>query len=1696
MIATWIPAGLSLLAAASVSVDPPQVPARGIQHARMRLDRAAMVHLRAANNSPIACTLIDQMRGPFASNDHCELDLLLDPGPYRVRLEAPTDAKGAVALTAQAFQEENPSPPRLDPGRGMEQKLLPQQQASHWVHLDARTFVHLWARGRTAGAVALWRDGEWLESLKQTRGDISPVAGQPIHEWQLAGWLEKGDYLMTVYGTSPLDWTRGAPDDTVTVGNELPDFPTSGSLSTTLPAVGVLAFGLPFAGAVATLELDPAPAVPAELLLHAVRDKDGIEIAQSSGHCRVEARSLVPQCMALSQSGVRALLEIRGAPGTPVRIRAERFASWPSDGQPRSETMEFGPPSSELKLRVPRKGAYTIETKDVPPDPDAAPLSCLLIEDGPAQAQVVAHDTWRIDPARAEERSFNTDGTQAVIGFFLADARDMVISTTGERQSRCELYRVESRGRTRLGSSQTEGQPCRLSLALAAGIYELQLDGGSRGIETVRLAPAALSANPASSPPSKKLGCQFAGVELRADRSYRVKLSRTGTIAARGLAVRPARSMPSAVAAWSPSRQPLPAFSPDLSPPARLVPGTARSFDFARDQSHSLLFEVKEVGLYALTSEGLLATECRLRTQTTAVLTSAAGTGRGRNCLIESYLRPGRYLATVTATGQSRGHAAVRLIRQSPRPGPVLTNDGQAFFAVPADEMVQQRIVIAAGGRMRLETHAPGATLACRFEDMDGWPLVPVPGPCRLDTKLARGRYLWTQFPLTVESRRQTRLARVSDPVVLKGPRPHPIAFNTWYEVQLDEGGKDRFLFDLEVDLDVQIGLTNLMQGRLLRVEPDGKTLIPVAAVAAQPQHHDETDGAAQQEEEGPNTAEQSSDEAGNEAGDEGGDEGGDENGDEGNADEQGADEGQNRRKERPAQVATRRSPPVATIRLPAGHYQLVTEHLHGSSEIAYRLFVGSDDLAPGMSKLIAVPFRARVRVPRSGVLHLSTEGQTDVRCRLYRAGGDLVAESAALGDDWNCHLAETIAAGDYTLVVEAEALVAGPSQLSLDMPSARWLGDLVDGSIAVERQPVELALPKTSATVLQAVGLRSSTPFSLALVDEQGRLVERRSEQRDGSFLLNARGGSHRLLLWTSHGSAHVQANRAVRAFVDSGMDGTVPAGAAARVSIARTGRYGLGRGLFCLAESERGVLRPCGPEASLEAGPTLFAAMDQGARESLALTERVGWFNSPTTETMILGRRPFVQIQRSQGAAVHLLRVRGLDQTSSGPACGLGTGVRALREQECLAASNVSVEAQARLSFAGPSETAQVTRFSLPWPRTIHALSLGETILEAGAGGARLGLPHRLVRAELLLPPEAWAVLLDPAGTAVDLCPPEKDLAPCVFHGANAGDILLWAPREGRVQVTLMAGEVPQRASLVGGLLELAPRTAGTLSVPIPASPEARNIEITGASSCAIRGLDGTRQSGCQGILPPQITAQVTIEHGGDPVRVLVWPRDQAREAVLFPAPAGPDGGAIETGQSVRLAGGLVTRTVVLAAPTVLRLRAASGVCALWGEKGIRAVEGLGDGCSLARLLEPGRYHIAVRGFADRPLHGTLSLLRSPIEDLGEGVGAERWIAPGETRLFRFRTRAPGRVGLGLQVAADTLDCAVLDLGHQTLGRGCQQLLTLEPGTYLLSIAAREREKPARFRPVLLGLAGSQIPVPPEYLEDLFQRSGLDVH
>ncbi len=198
----------------------------------------------------------------------------------------------------------------------------------------------------------------------------------------------------------------------------------------------------------------------------------------------------------------------------------------------------------------------------------------------------------------------------------------------------------------------------------------------------------------------------------------------------------------------------------------------------------------------------------------------------------------------------------------------------------------------------------------------------------------------------------------------------------------------------------------------------------------------------------------------------------------------------------------------------------------------------------------------------------------------------------------------------------------------------------------------------------------------------------------------------------------------------------------------------------------------------------------------------------------------------------------------------------------------------------------------------------------------------------------------------------------------------------------------------------------------------------------------------------------------------------------------------------KALRLSGETVERTLTLPADAVIHLRSDTGVCGLGQEATVLLVDGLERGCTFDRLLKAGTYRLQVRGFADQPLSGSLTWTHEPVKELTEGVAKDTgWVAPGQTRYFRFSTASAGHVGLGLQVPAEVLQCSVLDTAQRVLGEGCQQFLALEKGSYLLAIhAPATLERPLSFKPVLVGLAGAKTDVPEEYLRDFFNRIGAN--
>ncbi|MBI5547498.1 MAG: hypothetical protein HY901_26750, partial [Deltaproteobacteria bacterium] len=904
----------TLLAAAigALAVNPPSMPATGSQQSIVTVDRTSMVRLSTSNPAGTSCQVVDHLRGPFASSGetgrtNCDLDLLLDAGIYKVRLTSPLKGKGSVTLKAEPFQEVNSPLLRLVPGRTIDQTLKLRQQASFWLHLDKRQFVPLRISGRTAGEVQLWKSGVWSESVEVRPRSVSPTPGRAIHEWWIGRFLEAGDYLLTVYGTGAQKWTRGPEDDSLSVSYLFDPLPPEGVVEAVVPATGVLVWSMPKARPVANLQVAVSPAAPVELSLHSMGDDGSWSIHSVDRACRVEAKALVPQCTAIGQEERSHAIVLRGPPGTRVRLETARYVTGGAlaDG-------DYGPPSSDVTFEATASGPHLVSLQDVPADSDAAPLACVLRRSRPnGEWETVARDLLPLASGKAIERSFNYDGSEQAVWFEVASGGSVSLSTSGERKSRCELFRIESSGSRSRVSETTEAPGCKLEKNLSPGAYELKLYEGSSGIETLRLASESKSwfgsGKPAEKIPGAKTGCLFPKVVLEKGAAYRIEANRYAQ-GARGLSVRfhplaldrllafelapgatlelpVAAGKPLSVAAEGPvsvafagasheckdgsacrlpetsvagallltsraagpvtvrlSRplppppvEPLQAYAPTFAPVPSLGLDAPVHFDFARTEAHSLVFDIKEAGLYHLTTTGLLATECQVRTPASPGLASNTTGGRGRNCLVAAYLRPGRYLATVSTVGESRGRAGVQLERRPSRPGPETAIDSTVFFKTDADTLLSQKLLVGgkAGGRAKLETIARGASVSCRLEDKDGWPVEPVPTPCSLTREFAPGQYLWVQLPLTVESMRRTQFEKIRPPIVLKGGKPHTIGFNQWYQAKLGKSGKDELLFELEAELDVQLALTDSMQGRLYRVAEDGG-LAPVEFISPQ----------------------------------------------------------------------------------------------------------------------------------------------------------------------------------------------------------------------------------------------------------------------------------------------------------------------------------------------------------------------------------------------------------------------------------------------------------------------------------------------------------------------------------------------------------------------------------------------------------------------------------------------------------------------------------------------------------------------------------------------------------------------------------------------------------------------------------------------------------------------------------------------
>ncbi|MBL8949960.1 MAG: hypothetical protein JNK82_04230 [Myxococcaceae bacterium] len=1689
---TALPIAHALFVSA-VSLSTSTVPAEGRQTATVTLDKAAMVRLSATSQSGTSCDVVDRVRGPFARSgeagtSNCQLDLLLDAGTYQLRLESAKRGKGKVTLAAAELVELNPTPSRLTEHALQHFDLKSGQQASFWLTVKRGTVPALRVSGRTAGDVRLWRNGEWVEAVAFEAQTVSPEPGRPIHEWWLNPSLESGDYLVRIYGTNAHAWAGGNENDEVEVALGHRDGPSGRALAFTLGRSGVTTVRIPPQGWANLLTLDATPTAPVELHVDTT--------STSRPACRIERKALVPQCAGWAYDRVSHVLYVRGPAGT------KGLVEWgPLDGNG-----WYGGYYGTASVNVPFRsqgGLNLVALHDLPLDTDAAPLGCMLV----ANDQRLAWDFPAIGAGASLDTKFNYDGSGQLVWFDVKSSGRYRIEAKGGRKSRCELYRFAPTKPTleRISQTSVDTKACSLTVMLNEGSHQLSLFEGNAGIEQLVITEEGRAG---AKPIPPKAGCLLPSTTLLSG-AHTLHTNRAGRISARGVVVEQlplrldvplhltldpgkkvslplARSTaaiahtsagatlavgpetielnnpgaePLGITVYAPSQLPATAglekYAPKLEPLAIAKADAPVFFDFDRDESHSMVFQVEQPGLYHVSTQGLLATRCALRTPVNPDVARDSGGGRGRNCLVSGYLKPGRYMLTATTVGESRGRASVLLTRRPLQTAAALSGGGDTFFRAGAGDLIQQKLVVTKAGTYELATTAQGAGagLKCRLDDGDGWPLTAVPTSCNAPRTFKAGTYGWSQLPLTVESMRHTHLQRVVPPAVLTGNKPHALDFFTWYQARLGNDGRDELTFKLDGAAEVDVVLTNGMQGRLFLLG-EGKSakaieVVPSSGSSGAPELqavHDE-DAATPDEPVEPIESYPC----------------------------EGEDCG-----EAPAVpaaqplVATDAPPPPGghKVKLEAGSYRLVTEHARGDVAIDYQVHLGSAVLMPGMTRTLATPARLPISVPRDGTLKLRTRGEADVRCRLFDRAGQLVLEGRENGPDWNCSLAEPIAKGDYTLVLESETQSRSLSTLSLQLAATESRGVATDGARYELKSAVQIIeVPKGDA--VQVLTFTSGkAPFSCALEDASGAVLARRSRVTGCTLHVRPKTETYRVRLWAAEGAPVVTAALASKPAVS--------------VALATAGRFKTAAGAMCLSAARSGLMRPCGPEVSLEAGEHVFA-------DAVTPTEVAQ--RDAATQTLSLWQQPWLQAVDAPGRLV-LLEARVGHGERAAPACSFGAGaVHELTDTACFAASGISGKPVARVWAAtteGAAVNAAVRMRPVALPDARIELKAGRQRIDWAGEAVVLALPARPARASLMLPAGAWAVHLSGA-QAVGLCAPKATLAHCALSGTG-GTLVLVSDVERRAEVALDLLEAPQKQRTFDGLYEAVPRVAGVLQLDVAAAAASRTLVVEGDVRCVTALADGARLTGCRVELPAGQAAEVEIDHAAGPLRVLAFAAGRELQARLGVQPPALPPPPVAASTEVSLASGRTDRTLVVERDAVVHLSAEAGVCGLFKGAELLAVDGFGRGCELVRVLPPGTYRAVVRPFDGVVASATFRWSSEPVLTLADGVGGEDWLAPSQSRVYRFATKSKGNVGLGVQAVDEALDCSIYDEQLTLLGEGCQQFLLLEKGSYLLSVKlpAKRGAAPLKFKPVLLGLAGAKAEVPREYLEELFRRSG----
>lgn len=142
---------------------------------------------------------------------------------------------------------------------------------------------------------------------------------------------------------------------------------------------------------------------------------------------------------------------------------------------------------------------------------------------------------------------------------------------------------------------------------------------------------------------------------------------------------------------------------------------------------------------------------------------------------------------------------------------------------------------------------------------------------------------------------------------------------------------------------------------------------------------------------------------------------------------------------------------------------------------------------------------------------------------------------------------------------------------------------------------------------------------------------------------------------------------------------------------------------------------------------------------------------------------------------------------------------------------------------------------------------------------------------------------------------------------------------------------------------------------------------------------------------------------------------------------------------------------------------------------------------------MLAAGESALRLYPLHDGTLTGSLAVRTAPILQVGEGLGPEMIVPPGGAAAFGFSLDHPATIGVGLRADPDRATARLLDTAGQTVGTGIAQLVSLQPGRYVLEAQVPPDATTTTLRPALVGITKRGDGPPPDVVRDYLELAGM---